>query len=651
MKKIFGLFLTIGFFLCLPFSVQATERITDFDSKITINNDGTITVVETIKAMVEHQQINHGIYRDLIIKYPGPDDNHYYLADIDILSIKRNGIKEPYHTKINGLTLRIYIGDSDKLVPLGEHTYELTYRASGLMRYFSEFDELYWNVTGNNWAFPIERARAQVNLPWQATTYPDFYSYGDFYTGANGEKGKDGVWGLADDNIVFDSGGIIYPGEGLTVVVGFPNGRIAKLLPTLKEVDFFTRFMNSLNQRDRINLTAIMAIIVLIYFSLVWLIRGRDPRRGTIIPRYEPPSELSPADIAHVVNLGFGFKESLGAVIISLAIKKKIKISRPEGWLSSGKWQFDRLTEDLTDLTSDEKLLFNNLFNGTNKIIVPNYDKDLGFFINHNFKNHFRKKWNKVVYIENLFWLIIGIVLSLMTFLVYLTFDGFYTIFLLVFILFPLIILFSIALSIKKSITKRDGFFAVIGSVFSAMIFFGIIVFFGISFWPVIIKVFSLDKLYWLELFKIHWNLIPFSFILFTNILAFKYIRRPTLEGRRLLDEIEGFKLFLVTTEKDRMEFFHPIKQVPEIFEKYFPYALALGVADKWVARFDNLFQENNGQINYTPVWYSGSISGISSISNISSIGNSLGSSLTSSGAGGGGGSGGGGGGGGGGGW
>ena len=51
------------------------------------------------------------------------------------------------------------------MLPHGEHTYELVYRTDRQMGYFADHDELYWNVTGNGWDFPIDRVTARVELP------------------------------------------------------------------------------------------------------------------------------------------------------------------------------------------------------------------------------------------------------------------------------------------------------------------------------------------------------------------------------------------------------------------------------------------------------------------------------------------------------
>ena len=144
-------------------------------------------------------------------------------------------------------------------------------------------------------------------------------------------------------------------------------------------------------------------------------------------------------------------------------------------------------------------------------------------------------------------------------------------------------------------------------------------------------------------------------------VLFYRLLKAPTRAGRRLLDQIAGFRDYLQVAERDEMNFRNPPDKTPELFERYLPYALALGVEQPWAERFAGLLQrlENQGEV-YRPGWYHGSRWSGQGIGDFSrSLGSSLGAAVassasapgSSSGSGGGGSSGGGGGGGGGGGW
>ena len=140
------------------------------------------------------------------------------------------------------------------------------------------------------------------------------------------------------------------------------------------------------------------------------------------------------------------------------------------------------------------------------------------------------------------------------------------------------------------------------------------------------------------------------------NVLFYHLLKAPTLRGRELLDRIEGFKMYLATAEKDRLNLLiPPVEKKPELFEKYLPYALALDVEQEWAEQFAEMISRaRTTRDAYRPGWYSGSsFAALGAGAFASSIGSSLSGAISSSSAapgsnGGGGGSGGGGGGGGG---
>ena len=122
-------------------------------------------------------------------------------------------------------------------------------------------------------------------------------------------------------------------------------------------------------------------------------------------------------------------------------------------------------------------------------------------------------------------------------------------------------------------------------------------------------------------------------------------LRGYTKEGLRIKNEIEGFKLFLSTTEEDRLKVIGtPPTKTPQLYETYLPYAIALGVEKQWTKKFASVFKnlEEDGT-PYVPIWYAG-LGGFSSSTFASGLSRSV---NTSSGSKGGSGSGGGGGGGG----
>src|SRR5207253_1814980 len=138
----------------------------------------------------------------------------------DLQGVTRDGQNEPYATERIDNGVRIRIGDANVIVPQGEHTYVLRYRSTRQLGFFDTYDELYWNVTGNGWIFPIDRVEARIRLP-QAVAL----SEPSVYTGAQGSTASNGeVVSNQPGEISFRSTAALGSYEGFTVAVRWPKG-------------------------------------------------------------------------------------------------------------------------------------------------------------------------------------------------------------------------------------------------------------------------------------------------------------------------------------------------------------------------------------------------------------------------------------------
>jgi uncharacterized membrane protein len=145
-----------------------------------------------------------------------------------------------------------------------------------------------------------------------------------------------------------------------------------------------------------------------------------------------------------------------------------------------------------------------------------------------------------------------------------------------------------------------------------------------------------------------------------TNVTFYHLLEAPTLKGRGVMDRLDGFRAFLTATEEDRLDRMNPPDRTPELFERFLPHAIALGLQNRWAEQFTHVLTPAVIAAGGTTMgWYDGGGGSLDASTFASSLGSSLSSTLSSSssppggsgGGGGGGSSGGGGGGGGGGGW
>ena len=125
---------------------------------------------------------------------------------------------------------------------------------------------------------------------------------------------------------------------------------------------------------------------------------------------------------------------------------------------------------------------------------------------------------------------------------------------------------------------------------------------------------------------------ISIGFIVGLLFFLFYQLRDHTKLGQKLFDQIAGFKLFLATTEIERLKIIGtPPTRTPQLYEKYLPYAVALGVEEAWSAQFAPIFAQFAQQgTPYLPYWYIGSFDGFSTRAFASGLSSSIGSSMGS---------------------
>lgn len=187
-----------------------------FHSDISIHNDASITVVETIQANFSIDK--HGIYRTIPFQY-ATDNGGTLSVPLHVDSITRDGNAEPYSTSISGNNLTIKIGDANVTIT-GAHTYVITYTAQAAVNFFSDHDELYWNVTGDAWDVPLGAIEATVRLDSQVS---QDQLQARCLTGATGTTGSDCQSTLSDSAATFTASG-----QPLTIVFGWPTGVVTK---------------------------------------------------------------------------------------------------------------------------------------------------------------------------------------------------------------------------------------------------------------------------------------------------------------------------------------------------------------------------------------------------------------------------------------
>jgi len=297
----------------------AEERIHRYHSDIVVDAKGDMTVTETITVNAEGNKIKRGIYRDFPTQYKDRFGNKYKVG-FSIVQVLRDGSPEDFHTEKKSNGIRIYIGSKDRYLKKGDYTYAITYQTNRQLGFFDQHDELYWNVTGNDWDFPINKATATVRLP---KTIPQDSIKVEGYTGLSGSKDQNYSASVkSDGSAYFETTQTLPKRHGLTIVVSWPKGYIAE--PTTSE-----KIDHLLSDNRHLLVALIGLIILLVYYWFSWVKVGKDPELGVIFPHYEPPSGYSPASLRYVLEMGYD-NACFAAAIINLAVKGFLKIEEED---------------------------------------------------------------------------------------------------------------------------------------------------------------------------------------------------------------------------------------------------------------------------------------------------------------------------------
>ena len=618
----------------------AQERILRFDSDITINADASLLVTETIEIQAEGINFRRGILRDFPTRYEDRFGNTLNVT-FEVVTVLRNGQSEPYQLENLSNGVRVRIGNANRMLENGPHAYAITYRTTRQLGFFDDFDELYWNVTGTGWDFYIDEVEARVRLPAGAST-AQFAAY----TGPQGSRGTAFESFEREGMRTFITTQRLAPRESLTIAVAWPKGFVPE--PTSAE-----RAQSFIDDNAATGIAIGGVLCVFAYYFFAWRRFGRDPEPGTIIPRFRPPDGLSPAAARFIRMMSFD-KQAYSAALINMAVKGYLVIESEDD-----AYRLRREPGATTDdLSRGERSIAKRIFAGESILLDNKNHATLGKSVKV-LRKSLRTEYEQAYFRRNTLFFVVGVALS-----------------------FALVVLTASA--------SEDGtliFRAIIMSLGTAFIAYIALHFFGgdddptfrgrtsalanrrtlvgiiqaIVFTIVVVVNGAVVSVF--SIFDSPLQSVCFALLGGLNSVFFFLLKRPTLAGRKIMDEIEGFRMYLGTAEEERLNLLNPPENTPELFEKFLPYALALDVENEWndkFARILTLASMAPGDSGYRPRWYRGrDWQPGDSASFTRSIGSGLGAAVassttapgSSSGSGGGGFSGGGGGGGGGGGW
>ena len=574
----------------------AAERIHSFESEITVSHDGTVHVVETIEVRAEGDVIRRGILREIPLQEG---------QTVAFYGAKRDGVSDGSRTEIEGDLARLYIGKSNYLLPAGDYTYRIEYSMTNAVLAFDDHDQLYWNVTGNGWAFPIDFAAATVTFDADVPV-EEIQTTG--YTGKRGAKGNTySISNVGPGAIRVESTKPLPIKHGLTVVAGIPKGYFdlapipastfdlpSALLTTTRNASSYLDYNKPKPSENAWVSLALASGIPLAYFLIVWVFIGRDPLRGRIGTRFDPPAGISPAATRYLTNRGYD-STTFAAAVLNMAAQGHVKLS------CTGKdFTIAYGAKDRVSLTEDEKALSRSLglAKGESVKTIPKYAQRLMTAAEDHAKSlegvyrgsHFtlnRGWWRSgcvlsmaALMISALFWNQRDSVLAAMVAGLLVLATGFTT--------------HGIALLVEAA-RGRIAYGSNHMNVNGAALVGVLLLLFGGGIATALVLAVGM---------LLHVTFVAACIGLgIACWLFYVLMPAPTRVGRKALDEIEAFRRSLVDERLMKKNRAMP-KDAPKYFDQRFAYAVALDAADDWAKLFGEILGDSDDGYRYNPPWY-----------------------------------------------
>lgn len=363
MKRLL-IFLLSLIFLLFPthaFAQSEPYVINHFNSDITINQDASITVKETIEVNFNEQR--HGIFRYIPVVYRASDKTIHSKLQVQSV-VDENGKKHKYETSREGDDVQIKIGDPDRYVD-GEVTYVITYRARNIIQRYEDHDELYWNVVGGGWDTQIISAHAAVKSQYANIEEIQCFS------GLIGMDARCGSLTHTESSAEFTSGQVLGNGSDLTIVVALDKNNNLTFGGTFRDqiYDYWAYPV------------AALPFLVMFYF---WYRRGRDSRhigdniyytpenaktesvpivgKREFIPTvYGPISGLTPAEVGTLVDERVDIHDVV-AELMELGRLGYLKIEKLNKRFAKDDYVIKKKKEADEKLRDYQKYLFESIF-------------------------------------------------------------------------------------------------------------------------------------------------------------------------------------------------------------------------------------------------------------------------------------------------
>lgn len=559
-------------------------RVTNFHARILVKNDGTFSVHETMKIFTNgvsfgprNPRLLSGIYRSISSRIQGKHV-YYRIMGFEMIGAAMDGQPIPYSVETSGLwfTNYIFLGPEGLTLSPGVHEFTLDYITDRHILFLPDHDEFFWWVFGeggHGWATSVGTVAITVILP----------------------EGSHGIIASLDDHSwnkgigkipellrqasesgnanVLDYGRVVSEKKPyLSVVVSMPKGTVQEPDTSLR-MRFFFRDMTTY-------LPGLIGLTVFfMYYIIIWVRVGRDPEGKSIVPLYRPPVDCSPAFARLLFTMGYD-RTGFASALLNLASKGVIRILR-----HGDGYAIEKTGAGNSGISPDEQVLYGALL-GDERVQALSKWQVLDAVAIHRayrkHRSHLMSSAGKRFFLRNARYVIPGVVISLVVAALnaeIVDVEGSYVKELIGLGLWTIFAGFVCRFLSRKNVLELKK---------PSKLIYLLLLF------PAVLYSVAVSISHALEVFDIRqfMFLVPLFIMLTAHVVFLFLLRAPTPLGRKVLDEIAGFRTYLAAAEGDRLDRMTPPEKTPRLYQAYLPYALALGVENRWSEKFSGEIDE-----------------------------------------------------------
>lgn len=553
-RKIINLLFCIFTFFLFSLNCYANDYdITKYDVEIVVDEHNKYSIKENIDTYFNVSK--HGIVRRIplynnIIRQDGTRERNRVL-------ISNVHVNEEFASSRENNNYVLKIGSADKTIN-GKHSYTISYDYDIGLDKNNKYDELYFNIIGTNWDTDISNVTFKITMPKEFDASKLGFSYGEY-----GESNTDNISYDVDGNVITGSfEGTLLAGEGLNVRMELLEGYFIRksVGSSLLECWYY-----------------IIPILGVLISYLIWKKYGKDDQVVDVVSFY-PPENMNSLDVAFAKKGSVNSNDAV-SLLVYLASKGYIKIV--EDKKSKSRFTIQKVKE-YDGNNKEEELFFRGLFKKVwDSISSDELNESFYLTINSiltkknstaNRKEIFNNKSSNKRYILFLFMLITSSLSTIIPALGYKLSDVIFSI--IICNLIGIVALIIVGIIYDNNCTKK-GLNSALGFAF----------FFVLALAVANFTIIGFEYIYYDTVYLIGFILC----MVCTYLIYFFYliVTKRTEYGNKVLGEVNGFKKFLETAEKDKLESL--VHDDPSYFYNILPYAYVLGVSDAWIKQFEGI--------------------------------------------------------------